>query len=264
MFDYHTHTAFSDDSVTAPADMIETAIELGIKEYAITDHFDPDYPNKDLPFTLDFPEYHKMLLEMQEKYSKEIKIVKGIELGLQPGDTLKKAEHEASFFSYDFIIASFHACSGIEIDTKEFYQNESPKKIYEIFYENMYECLKAYKNYDIIGHFSIIDRYAPEIPEFKFYEEIVSEILKMIISDGKGIELNTSSFRYNMAPLTLPKKEILELYREYGGNLLTMGSDAHVTSHVAFGFKEMREYLLSLNFSRITTYKNREFFQNKL
>lgn len=264
MFDYHTHTNFSDDSTASPESMIERAIELKIKEYAITDHFDPDYPSEQYPFLLDFVNYHKMLIDIKKKYSEKIKIIKGIEMGIQPGKTMDKCNFEVDSFHYDFVIGSFHACSGMEIDSPEFYESESPLKTYLIFYENMYECLKSYKNYDVLGHFSIIDRYAPKIPDFKEYAELVSEILKMIISDGKGIELNTSSFRYNMMPTTLPRKEILEMYRDYGGRVLTMVSDAHKPEHISYGFKEMRNYLTSLGFDSITTFENRKPSQNKL
>ncbi len=257
MFDYHSHTSFSCDSVTSPDDMIKHAISLGIKEYAITDHYDPDY-NDDMPFDLDFPAYHRMLLEKEDQYKKEIRIVKGIEIGIQGGETEDKCNIAANAFEYDFILGSFHSCLNMPVDKKEFYENHTGLEIYRIFYENMYNCLKTYKNYDIIGHFSIIDRYADAIPDFKEYAETVSEILKLIIADDKGLELNTSSFRYNMMPTTLPRKEILQMFFDYGGRNITMGSDAHATKHIRYGFDEMKDYLRSFGFSKLATFKNRE------
>lgn len=48
--------------------------------------------------------------------------------------------------------------------------------------------------------------------------------LERAISDGKGIEVNRSSFRYGLSDLQ-PCTEILELYRDLGGRVLTIGAD---------------------------------------
>lgn len=56
--------------------------------------------------------------------------------------------------------------------------------------------------------------------------EIVERILHQVIADGKGIEVNTSCFAYGLADLT-PSRRILELYRQMGGRIVTIGSDAH-------------------------------------
>ena len=71
MYDYHSHSFFSDDSSAPLKDMIEAAISMGIKELAITDHYDPDYPDKNFPFEIDFNLYHQALLEAEKKYSKK-------------------------------------------------------------------------------------------------------------------------------------------------------------------------------------------------
>ena len=84
-YDYHTHTDVSEDSVTPADEMIEAAIKKGVVELAITDHFDPDYPDPDFTFEPDLQAYHSMLLDKQKQYRNRIKIVKGIEIGLQKG-----------------------------------------------------------------------------------------------------------------------------------------------------------------------------------
>jgi histidinol-phosphatase (PHP family) len=72
MYDYHTHTDFSDDSASTMDEMIQGAIQKGIKELAITDHYDPDYPDPNYPFEVDFDEYN---MHLRSKSSKGWKLV---------------------------------------------------------------------------------------------------------------------------------------------------------------------------------------------
>ena len=55
--DFHTHTAFSDDCEFPMDVMIQAAIDQGIECLAITDHYDPDYPDHSLPFDLELDRY---------------------------------------------------------------------------------------------------------------------------------------------------------------------------------------------------------------
>ena len=52
MFDYHVHTHFSEDCNVDMKYIIEAAYNKGLKEIAITDHIDIDYPDKSIAFDL--------------------------------------------------------------------------------------------------------------------------------------------------------------------------------------------------------------------
>ena len=99
------------------------------------------------------------------------------------------------------------------------------------------------KRYDMNGNYPF-DKVKP----------IISEILKHIISKGKGIEINTSSFRYKLDDLT-PSKDILKLYKELGGTIITIGSDAHKAEHVGYKILEVREELKKLGFKQFCTFE---------
>ena len=104
---------------------------------------------------------------------------------------------------------------------------------------------------------NLVARYSHDMADFKDYGDIVEEILKMIIYDGKGIELNTSSFRYKMS-CTCPSEEILQMYRELGGEILTMGSDAHTPDKLTDHFDYAAEYLQSLGFKYLASFNKRK------
>ena len=113
-----------------------------------------------------------------------------------------------------------------------FFDGKSPRRVYEDYYTYVYNNLKKYDDFCNLGHLNIIDRYAPEIAPFDTYSDIIEAILKHLIETGHGIELNTSSFRYDMKE-TCPSEAILRLYRTLGGEIITTGSDAHCPEHVA-------------------------------
>ena len=82
----------------------------------------------------------------------------------------------------------------------------------------------------------------------------VEEILKQVIADGKGIEVNTSSHRYGLRD-TMPSADILKLYRDLGGEILTIGSDSHKPEHLGMYIEETKKFLKDLGFRRFCTYE---------
>ena len=146
MVDYHMHTNFSGDSTADPDNMILTSIQKGAKEICITDHCDPCYPDASVNFDLKRDVYFDFLERAAHKYKNEIKLKKGIELGLQDGDVLKICNEIACEYPYDFIIASFHCLDGEDLYLKDY--DKIPKKdtLYR-FYEANYEILSKFKQY---------------------------------------------------------------------------------------------------------------------
>lgn len=257
MLDYHIHTNMSDDSDTPYTAQAERAIRLGLKEICFTDHHDPDYTDPDFPFLLDFPKYHNMLEEAAERYYKDIIIKRGMELGIQ-SSCLDKCVDSARNYHYDFIIGSFHMVSGVPVDFKEFYEGKSNLEVQEEYYNYMLECVKEFKDYSVLGHINLVDRYQhlympgeplnpPEVME------IIREVLKIVIYDGKGIEFNTSAFRYR-TPVTLPTTEILKMYKELGGEIITLGSDAHTPEYIALNFREAADLIGTLGFRYVCSF----------
>jgi len=255
MYDYHSHSSFSDDCATPMKEMLDEACRIGIKEIAVTDHCDPDYPDRAFPFDLDFPNYHKALNDAKEAYRDRIKVLKGIEIGIQHGKILEKCRQRARAFDYDFIIGSFHCAEGLELYGGRFFENRSAEASYTAFYTYMRDCLLQYRDYDVIGHFNIIDRYSDRIPDSSVYMDLVEEILKIIISDGKGIEINTSSFRYGMGERTTPAMDILQLFKDLGGEIVTIGSDAHKPRDLGYRYDTAVEMIKSVGLNYLTTFE---------
>lgn len=257
IYDYHTHTCFSEDSEAPVDEMIRGAIDKGIAQLAITDHYDPDYPDPEYEFVPDFPSYHRMLIDKQEEYADRIRIVKGIEIGLQEGSTLDKCREEAAAFPYDFIIGSFHCFCGYDL-YKADYNSMEEKQVLPDFYTCMYNCLSEYKDYDVVGHFNVIDRYVPFELDYSGCMDICEAVMKVIVQDGKGIEINTSSFRYGMGERTHAASEFLTMYHDMGGEIVTIGSDAHKKEDLGHEFERAAQILRDHGFRYLATFSERK------
>ncbi|MBQ0079436.1 MAG: histidinol-phosphatase HisJ family protein [Eubacterium sp.] len=260
--DFHTHTGFSDDCYVEFDTMIEGAIAAGIKTLAVTDHYDPGYPDPEFPFTLEFDEYHKTLNEARERYEGIIDIRKGMEIGIWGGmfdektSNLQEADRAVNANDHDYIIGSFHCMRKDDLYRYDFSKADGPAEL-EDFYKFMYESLSEYKNFDVMGHFSIIDRYIGKIYDYSPVEDTIDEILKMLIADGKGIEINTSSFKYGTG-IWLPRESILKRYLDLGGEILTFGSDAHEPKYYQYHFNDAIELAKSIGFKYYCTFKDRK------
>ena len=267
LIDYHIHSEYSDDSVEPMENIIKSAIEKNISEICFTDHVDYDIKldhdtfeqmsdeekakNKKV-LNVDYPNYFKELEILKDKYKNRITIKMGLEFGMQT-HTVEKFRNLFNSYDLDFIILSCH-----QADNKEFWNHEYQKGKTEDeynlgYYEEIYKCIHQYGDYSVLGHLDLIQRYNDTIYPFEKARDIITEILKKVIKDNKGIEVNTSSFAYKLKDLT-PSRDILSLYHQLGGKIITVGSDSHkaesVGSHISFVQKELK----NIGFSHFCTF----------
>lgn len=264
--DYHVHTEFSDDSVYPMEQVVHDAIGMGMDEICFTDHV--DYGIKEdwdcghpiayrgaEPFAnVDYPAYITKIKELQRIYASQLHIKTGLEFGIQT-HTIPLYENLFRRYPFDFIILSIHQVEDKEFWTQDFQRGKSQKEYNERYYEEMLNIVKSYDNYSVLGHMDLIVRYDENgIYPFEKTESIVSEILKTVIENGKGIELNTSFRRYGLKDTT-PSIDILKLYRRLGGKIITIGSDSHEPEHLGSYIGEGKHLLKSLGFKYFCTYE---------
>ena len=273
--DYHLHSEFSDDSRTPMEQQIETAIGRGLQEICFTDHVDygikPDWTDPQ-PITMrggnylanvNYPEYFAKLQRMQRMYGESITIRKGLEFGVQR-HTIPRYQKLAETWreELDFILLSIHQVEDKEFWTQDFQRGRTQEEYNRRYYQELKTVVEEFDEYDVVAHVDLISRYdkAGKYP-FAKIEDILRKILTTVIAHGKGIELNTSSWRYGLDDLT-PSRDILRLYRSLGGRILTLGSDAHTPRDVGNHGKEARQILREeLGFTEFCTYeKHRPIF----
>lgn len=261
--DYHLHTAFSSDSKTPMEDMIASGIQKGLRTLCFTEHMDYDYPvpidNPDLTFLLDTNAYLAKNSELASKYADKCEILFGIELGLQPHLTSRLKELLDSF-PFDFVIGSAHLIDGKDPYYPEFFDGYGEKRAYERYFEHCVENIKAFSGIDSFGHLDYIVRYGPnqnKYYNYKEYSDYIDEILKLLIHNGIALEVNTGSFKYGMN-VTNPSLDIIKVYRQMGGELITVGSDAHVPEFIANKFDLVAQLLEQAGFKYYTEFRGRK------
>lgn len=256
--DFHLHTDFSGDSCTPAASQIEKAIELGIPRICITDHHDPDVVAP-YDFTLNLPEYFVSMENLRSRYQDKIQIGIGIELGLQ-NHIASELSKTASHYPFDYIIGSCHFIDGLDPYYPEFFQGKNEKQAYRRFFEVTLNRIQNLDCFDALGHLDYVVRYGPTKNREYFYNDyrdLIDAILETLIRKKKALECNTGGFHYGLGHPN-PCEEILCRYRELGGELLTVGSDAHFPKHIGFDFDRARLLLKSCGFSYYTVYRQRQ------
>ena len=256
--DYHMHTSFSDDSNYNMEDCIKRAIELKFDEICFTEHTDYGCTTS---YCCDRKAYYNKFLECKKKYGNKISLKFGMEFGAQAHhkDYFNKVFSE---YPFDFILLSFHQVEDKELWNNDFQFGKTQSEYNRIYFEEMYNTVKVFDNYSVLAHMDLMRRYDRngEYP-FEKSENQIEEILKHIISQGKGIEVNTSSFRYGLKDLT-PSRDILKLYKELGGEIITIGSDSHRESQVGDHIIYIHDVLKSMGYKYFTIFdKMKPIFQ---
>ncbi|WP_455720127.1 histidinol-phosphatase HisJ family protein [Agathobacter sp.] len=264
--DYHVHTKFSDDSDYPMEKVVCDAIDKGLDEICFTDHVDYGvkkdwdepgemlYRQGEILANVNYPLYEKEYNRLREKYSDKITLKLGLEFGMQ-AYTIEKYETLFKKYPFDFIILSVHEVDDKEFWTQDFQRNKTQEEYNMRYYEELLYLVRHYHNYSVLGHMDLITRYDNEgIYPFENIKPIVSKILKTVIADGKGIEVNTSSHRYGIEDLT-PSRDILKLYKELGGRIITIGSDSHKPEHLGVYIDETKVWLKELGFNEVCTYE---------
>ena len=264
--DYHVHTDFSDDSAYPMEQVVRDATNLHLDEICITDHVDYGikvdwdsseeirYRNGEPLANVDYPRYEAEIQRVRDMFTGKLKIKMGMEFGIQV-HTIPQFESLFRRYPFDFIILSIHQIEDKEFWTQDFQQGRTQQEYNERYYEEMLHVVRAYKNYSVLGHMDLIKRYDKAGPyPFEKVKPFIAEILKIVIADGKGIEVNTSSHRYGLTD-SMPSLELLLLYRDLGGSIITIGSDSHAPEHLGAYIQDAKEQLKELGFPSFCTYK---------
>jgi len=263
--DYHVHTSFSDDSEYPMEEVIKRAINLGINEVCFTEHVDygvkvdinsdkeEDHLSNKRVSNCNYIDYVKEFERCKEIYESKIALKLGIEFGIQT-HTIDKFQRDFDKYNFDFVILSCHQVDDKEFFIFKFQEGKTQEEYNRRYYQELLDVIKKYKDYSVLGHLDLIKRYdkAGDYP-FENVKDLITEILKEVIKDGKGIEVNTSNFRYKLPDLT-PSRDILKLYKELGGTVISLGSDSHREEHLGHKILDIKEELKELGYTQFCTF----------
>ena len=230
MFDYHLHSSVSFDSESTALDMAKRAKDIGLREICFTDHCDYNSDKNKKHYPIDLAEYDNAYSPLEVT---GLKIKRGFEFGLTDWN---RAELDAMLEkrSFDFVIGSVHFVDGFDPYDREYWIDKTEREAYLGYLERILECIKIHDRFNVLGHLTYVSRsvYNPtkNLLEYSDYREVCDEIFKTLISKDKGIEINTSAV--SSLGVLLPSYDFVKRFRELGGKIITVGSDAHSPQRV--------------------------------
>jgi len=266
--DYHIHTEFSDDSEEKMETAVVRAIAAGLDEICFTDHVDygikldhDEFKAMDEEeqrkfsnlLNVNYPEYIKEINRLKELYRGQICIKTGLEFGIQM-HTIPRYQKLLAACPLDFVILSCHQVEDREFWNYEFQKGRTADEYNTRYYQEIYNCVCNYRDYSVLGHLDMIQRYNETRYPFEKSQAVIEKILARAIADNKGIEVNTSSFRYGLTDL-MPERRILKLYHDMGGHIITIGSDAHRAGDIDEQIPYIQSELKKIGYQHFCTFE---------
>lgn len=256
LYDMHVHSKFSTDSTLDMESAILKAIGLGLSGIAFTDHLDIDFTDYEDEFHYDFNEYFDLLKSLKDKYENKIEIISAVEIGMQP-HVIKDTYNKIKDFTFDYIIGSTHLIKKRDPYCGNYFRPTDTKiDSYKEYLEEILNNLLLYKDFSFntLGHIDYLVRYANFEDSTLYYKDfptLIDEILKFIINKNMSFEINTSTYLKKNFDIN-----ILKRYKELGGELITLGSDAHSADRIGINFKQYATIVNDVGFKYIFHFKN--------
>ena len=275
LMDCHTHTQFSVDSEADINKCIKRAAELGLAAYAITDHCECNgwykkehysenewYLRESFDYAADFENSVSAVTALKEKWAGKLNLICGVELGQIIHDT-EAAKIVNADKRVDFIIGSVHQVRGEQDFYFIDYEKMTMDEIYDLlerYFKEAYEVSRT-DLFDVFGHITYCLRYMKQRnginADISRCDDIIAEIFRDLAQNGRGIEINTSGLRQGFGDC-FPSLKYVKLFRDMGGEIVTIGSDSHTVEDIAANSADGMEIARAAGFTKLAYFKKRK------
>lgn len=261
--DYHTHCLpWSPDADSSMLSMAQAAAERGLTHMCVTNHI--ENCTQEPQSSDQFPPFHdwdgllREFLRVKEALGGRLDLRLGCEIG-SPHYLPEEGRLIYTQPIFDFAIGSVHNLRG----KRDFYYLTYPQdfdefrpEVEEYLDENISMARSGLC--DVIGHLGYMRRYMARQKkgfDMMLFEDRLREFFRACIENGVGIELNCSGLSDELRGF-IPEPQVLRLYRELGGEIITCGTDAHSPDKVGVGIDESYGLLRTLGFKYVCLYKD--------
>ena len=261
MFDYHMHSRVSFDGHDTGLVLANAAAAAGLKEICFTDHLDYDPLGTMGCMAFDTAAYNA---EYDHLEVPGLKIRRGMEFGMTP-DNAAQFQEDLKRRPFDFVLGSIHFVDDLDVYMEPWWRGKTVLQAEQRFLEATLECVKIHEDFDVLAHLTYIAKThchpAPRPVPYDIHREIVDEILRVLAAKGKGLEMNSSGV--DRCGGFLPTAEYFRRFKELGGEIVTIGSDAHRADRVGqYSFESCQ--ILKDIFGYVCTFENRQPVFHKL
>lgn len=275
LMDCHTHTQFSVDSEADINECVKRAAELGLAAYAITDHcecnawYGEEHYSEDekkllesFDYAADFEHSVSAVTALKEKYAGRLNLLCGVELGqiLQDTEAAKIVNADSRV---DFIIGSVHQVRGEQDFYFIDYEKLTMDEIYDLlerYFREVYGLSRT-DLFDVVGHITYCLRYMKQRhgieADISRYDDIIAETFRNLAQNGRGIEINTSGLRQGFGDC-FPNLKYVKLFRDMGGEIVTIGSDSHTANDIAANAADGINLAAAAGFKRLAYFRKRK------
>ena len=261
MFDYHMHTIVSFDGHDRGLQMAQAAKARGLKEICFTDHLDYDPLGKMGVLAFDTAAYNA---EYDQLEVDGLKIRRGMEFGMTV-DNRAQFKEDLKRRNFDFVLGSTHFVDGLDVYFADYWHDKTVFQAERRYLEATLDCVRLHDDFDVLAHLTYIGKtsshHAPRCVPYEEHRELIDEILKTVAAKGKGLEMNTSGV--DRCGGFLPTADYFRRFKELGGEIITIGSDAHTASRVGQYAFEACEILKDI-FGYVCTFEGRKPIFHKL
>ena len=261
MFDFHMHSRVSFDGHDSGEAMARAALAAGLKEICFTDHLDYDPTGEMQGLAFSTKVYNE---EYDQLELPGLKIRRGMEFGLTV-DNRDQFRQDLQRRHFDFVLGSIHFVDGLDVYFAPYWENKTIEQAERRYLEATLECVQLHEDYDVLAHLTYIAKarchHSHRPVPYCDNRELVDEILRTAAAKGKGLEINTSGM--DRCGAFLPAPEYLRRFRELGGEIVTIGSDAHTASRVGQYAFDVCDILKDI-FGYVCTFENRQPIFHKL
>jgi histidinol-phosphatase (PHP family) len=255
MFDFHMHSRVSFDGHASGLEMALAAKRVGLQEICFTDHrdFDPEGVMQNIAFSFD--EYSA---EYDDLQIPGLVIRRGMEFGLLP-DNQDRFTRDLQKREFDFVLGSVHFVDGKDVYYQDYWEGKTVFQAERRFLEQTLECVQVHTDFDVLAHLTYIGKTTAHPTKtflrYEAHQQLIDEILMELVRKGKGLEVNTSGV--DRCGGLLPTADIVARFKELGGKIVTVGSDAHTSDRVGqYSFEVCR--MLRDIFGYVCTFEGRE------
>ena len=261
MFDYHMHSVVSFDGHDRGLQMALAAKAAGLKEICFTDHLDYDPLGQMGVMAFDTAVYNA---EYDALEVPGLKIRRGMEFGITV-DNRKKFKEDLSRRHFDFVLGSVHFVDDLDVYYPKYWQDKTVWQAEHRYLEATLDCVRLHEDFDVLSHLTYIGKtdshHAPRPVPYEEHRELIDEILKTLAAKGKGMEINTSGV--DRCGGFLPTADYFRRFKELGGEIITIGSDAHTASRVGQYSAEACAIMKEI-FGYVCTFEDRKPIFHKL
>ena len=255
LHDQHVHSYYSFDSDQKIEEYLVEAKRLGLSYFVLTDHCDLNYLDKRNDLFFPIEKQNEELNKFQKDF-KEIKLLRGIEIGYKPNQ-IERIKKILETHTFDLVNFSLHEADGIDYYYPEEFKKRGIEKTLKHYFNKLLEAVESFNDYDVLCHFDYGFKTA-YLSDNTFnigdYKDDITKIMKVVIQNNKALEINIKV--HSFLPLE-HTKYILNLYRSLGGKYLTLSSDAHKLCNFRHNFEKYIKLIKECGFDSLTYFVNR-------